>query len=76
MGCTGAVRHKLLMLIAPFLRRWNYARVLEQVCRPCCHQLATSVGLTCIRSCEPRIWASVQKEGMSFWDVHPHIFQS
>mmetsp|Transcript_16093 Transcript_16093/g.48203 ORF Transcript_16093/g.48203 Transcript_16093/m.48203 type:complete len:358 (-) Transcript_16093:1579-2652(-) len=25
------VRHKLLMLVAPFLRRWNYARVLEQI---------------------------------------------
>jgi hypothetical protein len=26
-----AVRAKLLMLVAPFLRRWNYTRVLEQV---------------------------------------------
>lgn len=26
-----AVRNKLLMLLAPFLRRWNYTRVLEQV---------------------------------------------
>lgn len=25
------VRHKLLMLVAPFLRRWNYSRVLEQI---------------------------------------------
>ncbi len=30
-----AVRAKLLMLVAPFLRRWNYTRVLEQVCRGC-----------------------------------------
>lgn len=25
------VRHKLLMLVAPFLRRWTYSRVLEQI---------------------------------------------
>lgn len=30
-----AVRAKLLVLVAPFLRRWNYTRVLEQVCRGC-----------------------------------------
>lgn len=27
------VRSKLLMLLAPFLRRWNYSRVAEQVRR-------------------------------------------
>lgn len=26
-----AVRSKLLMLVVPFLKRWNYTRVLEQV---------------------------------------------
>jgi protein transport protein YIF1 len=31
IGCQSAVRAKLLMLVAPFLRRWNYTRVLEQV---------------------------------------------
>lgn len=25
-----AVRSKLLMLLAPFLKKWNYTRVLEQ----------------------------------------------
>jgi YIF1 len=32
------VRNKLLMLLAPFLRRWNYTRSLEQVC-PVTHRL-------------------------------------
>lgn len=32
-----AVRAKLLMLVAPFLRRWNFTRVLEQVSLGACH---------------------------------------
>ena len=30
-----AVRSKLLMLLAPFLRRWTYTRVAEQVSNLC-----------------------------------------
>lgn len=30
-SCRRAVRTKLLMLLAPFLKRWSYVRVAEQV---------------------------------------------
>jgi hypothetical protein len=31
IAATPAVRSKLLMLSAPFLKRWSYVRVLEQI---------------------------------------------
>jgi hypothetical protein len=45
------VRAKLLMLVAPFLRRWTYTRVLEQARYPLFHFVPISALLQFPTAC-------------------------